>query len=156
MKITKIALAALALAGISSLAVTAKNEPKTTYIFGFAQSFNDSTVYITGVQQLDSAYIQGKGKFLASRENYSYQLRDYLEQHGAGYRTCSVFYDTDQKKAEKKWVKLYDKYTAKPKAKKVKNGQKMGRFVTCPIKEKKLDKPFTSLSSFLCILTHSQ
>ena len=77
MKITKIALAALALAGISSLAVTAKNEPKTTYIFGFAQSFNDSTVYITGVQQLDSAYIQGKGKFLVSRENYSYQLRDY-------------------------------------------------------------------------------
>lgn len=125
MKITKIALAALALASISSLAVTAKNEPKTTYIFGFAQSFNDSTVYITGVQQLDSAYIQGKGKFLVSRENYSYQLRDYLEQHGAGYRTCSVFYDTDQKKAEKKWVKLYDKYTAKPKAKKVKNGQKM-------------------------------
>lgn len=123
MKITKIALAAMALIGISTLATSAKNEPRTAYIFGFASSFNDSTVYITSVQQLDSAYIQGKGKFLVSRENYSYQLRDYLEQQGAGYRTCCVFYDTDQKKAEKKWTKLYDKYTAKPKSKRVKNGQ---------------------------------
>lgn len=122
MKIRKIALAAMALIG-STLATYAKNEPKTAYIFGFASSFNDSTVYITSVQQLDSAYIQGKGKFLVSRENYSYQFRDYLEQLGAGYRTCSVFFDTDQKKAEKKWNKLYNRYTAKPKSKKVKNGQ---------------------------------
>lgn len=123
MKIRKIALAAMALIGFSTLATYAKNEPKTAYIFGFASSFNDSTVYITSVQQLDSAYIQGKGKFLVSRENYSYQFRDYLEQLGAGYRTCSVFFDTDQKKAEKKWNKLYNRYTAKPKSKKVKNGQ---------------------------------
>ena len=125
MKITKIALASIALACFSSLSASAKNEVKTAYIFGFASSFNDSTVYFTDVQKVDSAYFTRKNKFLVSRENYSYQLRDYLEQHGAGYRTCSVFYDTDQKKAEKKWVKLYDKYTAKPKAKKVKNGQKM-------------------------------
>lgn len=123
MKITKIALAAMSLIGLSTLVASAKNEPKTAYIFGFASSFNDSTVYITTVQQLDSVYIQGKGKFLVSRENYSYQLRDYLEQQGAGYRTCCVFFDTDQKKAEKRWMKLFNKYTAKPKSKKVKNGQ---------------------------------
>lgn len=123
MKTTKITLAALALAGISSLAV-AKNEPKTAYMFGFASSFNDSTVYITAVQQVDSVYITGKAKFLVSRENYSYQLRDYLEQQGAGYRTCSVFFDLDQKKAEKKWTKLYDRYAKKPKAQKLKSGQK--------------------------------
>ena len=50
-------------------------------------------------------------------------MRDYLEQAGKGYKTCMVMYDQDQKKAEKKWNKLYLKYTQKPKAKKAKNGE---------------------------------
>ena len=87
MKIRKIALVSLALAGICSLAISAKNEAKTAYIFGFASSFNDSTVYFTSVQQVDSAYFTGKSKFLVGRDNYSYQLRDYLEQAGKGYKT---------------------------------------------------------------------
>lgn len=125
MKIRKIAFASLALAATCSLAVSAKNEPKTGYIFGFAASFNDSTVYFTSVQQLDSVYFTGKSNFLVSRENYSYQLRDYLEQAGLGYKTCMVMYDKNQKKAEKKWNKLYLKYTQKPKSKKAKNGQQV-------------------------------
>lgn len=124
MRLSKITFVTLAITAISSLAVTAKNEAKTAYIFGFAASFNDSTVYFTPVQQLDSAYITSKNHFLVNRENYSYQLRDYLEQQGAGNRTCIVMYDTDKKKAEKKWNKLYERYTKKPKVKKVKNGQK--------------------------------
>ena len=50
MKITKIALASIALACFSSLSASAKNEVKTAYIFGFASSFNDSTVYFTDVR----------------------------------------------------------------------------------------------------------
>ena len=123
MKITKIALASIALACFSSLSASAKNEVKTAYIFGFASSFNDSTVYFTDVQKVDSAYFTRKSKFLVSRENYSYQLRDYLEQKGAGNRTCIVMFDFNQKKAEKKWNKLYARYIQKPKAKKAKNGQ---------------------------------
>ena len=110
--------------GFSSMANAAKNDPKTAYIFGFASSFNDSTVYITGVQQVDSAYFVGKANFLVSRDNYSFQLRDYLEQQGAGYRTCAVIYDINKKKAEKKWLKLYSKYTRKPKAQRLKSGEK--------------------------------
>ena len=125
MKITKIALASIALACFSSLSASAKNEVKTAYIFGFASSFNDSTVYFTDVQKVDSAYFTRKNKFLISRENYSYQLRDYLEQKGAGNRTCIVMFDFNQKKAEKKWNKLYARYIQKPKAKKAKNGQQM-------------------------------
>ena len=125
MKITKIALASIALACFSSLSASAKNEVKTAYIFGFASSFNDSTVYFTDVQKVDSAYFTRKSKFLISRENYSYQLRDYLEQKGAGNRTCIVMFDFNQKKAEKKWNKLYARYIQKPKAKKAKNGQQM-------------------------------
>jgi hypothetical protein len=99
MKITKIAFASIALACFSSLSASAKNDAKTAYIFGFASSFNDSTVYFTDVQKVDSAYFTRKSKFLVSRENYSYQLRDYLEQQGAGKRTCVVMFETDQKKA---------------------------------------------------------
>lgn len=110
--------------GFSSMANAAKNDPKTAYIFGFASSFNDSTVYITGVQQVDSAYFVGRANFLVSRDNYSFQLRDYLEQQGAGYRTCTVIYDINKKKAEKKWLKLYSKYTRKPKAQRLKSGEK--------------------------------
>ena len=97
MKITKIAFASIALACFSSLSASAKNDAKTAYIFGFASSFNDSTVYFTDVQKVDSAYFTRKSKFLVSRENYSYQLRDYLEQQGAGKRTCIVMFDFDQK-----------------------------------------------------------
>ncbi len=122
MKVTKIALAILALAGIGSISSHAKNEPRTAYIFGFASSFNDSTVYFTSVQQIDSVYFTNKGRFLNNRENYSYQLRDYLEQTGAGNRTCIVIFDRSQKKAEKKWNKLYLRYTQKAKVKKKKNG----------------------------------
>ena len=114
MKITKIALASIALACFSSLSASAKNEVKTAYIFGFASSFNDSTVYFTDVQKVDSAYFTRKNK-----------LRDYLEQKGAGNRTCIVMFDFNQKKAEKKWNKLYARYIQKPKAKKAKNGQQM-------------------------------
>lgn len=125
MNIRKLALAAMVMAvGFSSMANAAKNDPKTAYIFGFASSFNDSTVYITGVQQVDSAYFVGRANFLVSRDNYSFQLRDYLEQQGAGYRTCAVIYDINKKKAEKKWLKLYGKYTRKPKAQRLKSGEK--------------------------------
>ncbi len=80
MKITKIALASVASSHVSARSLhQAKNEAKTAYIFGFASSFNDSTVYFTDVQKVDSAYFTRKNKFLVSRENYSYQLRDYLE-----------------------------------------------------------------------------
>ena len=56
------------------------------------------------------------------------QLRDYLEQKGAGNRTCirgCLTLKSGGKKAEKKWNKLYARYVQKPKAKKAKNGQQM-------------------------------
>ena len=55
------------------------------YIFGVATSFNDSTLYITEIQEISGAYIDSKTKFLVERDNYSYQLRDYLK--GLGEQT---------------------------------------------------------------------
>ena len=123
MKVFKIALA-LAIVAISSLAAQAKVEPTTAYMFGFASSFNDSTVYITSVQKVDSVYLSHKNLFLEGRDNYSFQLRDYLESIGEPKRTCIVVFDRNFKKAEKKWAKLYERYTKKPKAKRLKSGEK--------------------------------
>ena len=111
MKVLRIALA-LAIVAISSLAAQAKVEPTTAYMFGFASSFNDSTVYITSVQKVDSVYLSHKNLFLEGRDNYSFQLRDYLESIGEPKRTCIVMFDRNFKKAEKKWTKLCLLYTS--------------------------------------------
>lgn len=50
------------------------------YICGFATSFNDSTVYFTDIQYMDSTYTDSKTGFLYSRDNYSYQLRGHTSQ----------------------------------------------------------------------------
>ena len=123
MKVLRIALA-LAIVAISSLAAQAKVEPTTAYMFGFASSFKDSTVYITSVQKVDSVYLSHKNLFLEGRDNYSFQLRDYLESIGEPKRTCIVMFDRNFKKAEKKWTKLYERYTKKTKAKRLKSGEK--------------------------------
>ena len=107
MKVLKIALA-LAIAAISSFTAHAKNDPTTAYMFGFASSFSDSTVYMTSVQRVDSVYLTHKKLFLDNRENYSLQLKEYLESIGA----------------PKKWTKLHDRYTKQAKAKRLKNGEK--------------------------------
>ena len=121
MKLSKIGLTAIAATLLISLAAQAKNEMRKAYVFGFASSFNDSTVYITDIQELDSAWFTSKHHFLVSRENYSYQLRDYLGGIGEQHRTCMVGYNTDPKKLEKEWNKLYNRYAHNQKKK---NNQK--------------------------------
>lgn len=93
-----------------SIIANAKYTPKTIYVFGFAASFNDSTVYISDIQQLDSAYIDSKTNFLYSRENYSYQLRDYLAAHGMKNATCITSFALKRKDAEKKYLKMRKRY----------------------------------------------
>ena len=121
MKLSKIGLTAIAATLLISLTAQAKNEMRKAYVFGFASSFNDSTVYITDIQELDSVWFTSKHHFLVSRENYSYQLRDYLTSIGEQHRTCMVEYNTDPKKLEKVWNKLYSRYAHNQKKK---NNQK--------------------------------
>ena len=79
-------------------------------MFGFSASFKDSVVYVTDIQNVPQARINEK-KFLLDRDQYSYQLKNYLEEtlQQPG-RICLVIYDIDKKKAEKKYVKLMKKY----------------------------------------------
>lgn len=94
-----------------SLAAWSANKPARVYMFGFAASFNDSTVYFTEIQEVDSAYIDAKTKFLYSRENYSYQLRDYLQQQGFATPTCITVFALNKKDIQQKYDKMRKRYT---------------------------------------------
>ncbi len=93
----------------------ASNKQEKLYMYGFAASFNDSTVYFTDIMEIDSAWIDVKTKFLYSRENYSYQLRDYLKRRGVDYPTCVTTYALTRKAVEKKYASMKKRYTTKGK-----------------------------------------
>lgn len=95
---------------IATMTAFAVNKPAKVYMYGFAASFNDSTVCFTDIQEVDSAYIDSRTKFLYSRENYSYQLRDYLEQQGFTTPTCITVFALTRKDIEKKYDELRKRY----------------------------------------------
>lgn len=98
-----------------SMSVSAKVERTTVYMFGFSASFTDSLVYITDIQQLDSAYIDTKTKFLFDRVVYSDQLQTYLEGINAMPDcTCVVFFNTKKKKLEEDFRKIKNRYEKDP------------------------------------------
>ena len=112
--IRNMALAILLLASAPQ-AATAQNilVPKA-YLFGFAASFNDSTVFFTDIQSVDSVWVTKKKGFLAGKSNYSYQLRNYCEQKmDLPKRTCVVVSALKRKDAEKKYKKMMKKYVGK-------------------------------------------
>ena len=79
------------------------------YVFGFSASFNDSTIYITDIQTIDSAVIDSKTKFLANRADYAYQMNSYFDNKGQKHRTCVLFYDLSRKKLLKKFDRIKKK-----------------------------------------------
>lgn len=82
------------------------------YMFGFAASFNDSIVHMTEIHAVDNVWIDQKTSFLVGRENYSYQLRDFLaDKLQMPHRTCVVFYNQDRQKLEKEYLKMKRIYT---------------------------------------------
>lgn len=82
------------------------------YAFGFSASFNDSVVYISDIQEIDSVWVTTRNDFLVNRYSYSNQLREFLaeKRHDAD-RTCIISYAFKKKDIEKKYIKLKQKYT---------------------------------------------
>jgi hypothetical protein len=85
--------------------------PAKIYMFGFAASFNDSTVYLTDIQIVNAYLVNNRTKFLANREDYSYQLRNYLQSNGLeAYPTCITMFAENEKDATRKYLKLKERY----------------------------------------------
>ena len=110
MKILRIMLFAMLALSVSQTEAKPLKTNKV-YIFGFSASFKDSVVYVTDIQNVPEAWVETKTKFLLGRDNYSYQMKNYLEDtKQQTHRVCMVFFALDKKKAEKKYLKLMKKY----------------------------------------------
>lgn len=109
MKYVKIVFA-IALVFTLCTAFTLKGGHKPVYAFGVAASFNDSIVYYTEIQELDSVSVDKNG-FLPKRDLYSYQLKNYVEYDlkKSDY-TCMIYFSESKKKLEKEAIKVKGKY----------------------------------------------
>ncbi|MBR1557355.1 MAG: hypothetical protein IJ647_06310 [Prevotella sp.] len=114
-----IAIAASLLTASVYLTVSTKTvQVPHTYMFGFIASFNDSIIYFTDIQTVDSVWVEGKKDFLSGRNQYSYQLRDYFTQKmNMPHRTCIVISSLKRKDVEKKYQKMKHLYMEKNKGK---------------------------------------
>ena len=103
----------MAVIAIFGTTASAKKMPvPKMYMFGLAAAFTDTIVHFTTIQEVDSTWIDTKNKFLQNREDYSYQLREYMSNKlNMPHRTCMVFFNQNQKKLEKKLLKMKNLYT---------------------------------------------
>ena len=84
---------------------------RPVYMIGVAFSFVDSAVFITDMHQVDNVTLEKKTKFLADRQLYSFQLQKYLEAtFKGGPYVPSVFFSTNRKKMERKYLSLHKRY----------------------------------------------
>ena len=111
MKLRQVLIIAVLLLGWVNSSNAKGYKPAKVYMFGFAASFNDSTVYMTNIQKVDAYLANDLTKFLANREDYSYQLRYYLQNNGlVSYPTCVTMYAENENKAMKQFAALKNKY----------------------------------------------
>lgn len=110
MKYVKILFAIALVFTMCSAFSLKKDHSKPVYAFGISASFTDSVVYFTDIQILDSAKVSKEG-FLAHRELYSYQLKNFLEDNQLQQNsTCMIYFSENKKKLEKEATKILNKY----------------------------------------------
>ena len=102
----------LLVVALTALGASAKPlKTNQVYMFGFSASFKDSVIYVTDIQNVPGTWVESKNKFLLLRDEYSRQMKDYLEEKlQQEKRICVVFYYLKKKKAEKEFLKLMKKY----------------------------------------------
>ena len=110
MKYLRILLAVTLVFTLCSAFSMKKEKEKQVYAFGVAASFNDTIVYYTEIQMLDSVVLDKRG-FLPQRELYSYQLKNYLEYELAKLDyTCMIYFSENKNKLQKEASKVKGKY----------------------------------------------
>ena len=113
-KTLKLFVLTLVLAAMAATVEAKRVKTSHMYMFGFAASFVDSTLYLTDVQDVQGAWYDTKDKCLMLRDSYSDQLKEYMkEKMGQPNRVCLVIFAKTKKKAEKKYQKLKKKYMSK-------------------------------------------
>ncbi len=75
-------------------------------MFAYGTDFNDSTVYVTAISRVDGAMLDKKTNFLAYRQTFSQQMKNYLDRTYGGSHTCAVFFNSNRAKLEKVYAKM--------------------------------------------------
>lgn len=102
-----VALLAMMMLVSSASELYAKVEQKPIYICGYAVNFADSTVYLTEIQCIDTAYVESKNGFLMDRNQYSAQLQFHMNKHSGGKNyTCMVLFDKKLARLQKRVAKV--------------------------------------------------
>lgn len=87
-----------------------KDADKTVYAFGFSASFVDTVAYYTNIHVIDSVTLDKNG-FLPTRELYSYQLKEFVDnEYKQKNSTCMIYFNNNKKKLDKEYSKLMNKY----------------------------------------------
>lgn len=103
MKGLRILLFAILAIAIGSMHAKVKVKQTPLYIFGYALSPTDSTIYLTNIQRIDTAYMVKKTRMMIARAVYSQQLQQYLEESGnVRGSICTIFFNEKKDKLEKK------------------------------------------------------
>ena len=79
-------------------------------IFCVAISISDSVVYMTDMQEIGKVTVEKNTKFLVDRREYSNQLSEYISRTGDGRMTTLVSYNLKKKKAEKRYLKIKERF----------------------------------------------
>ena len=124
----------LLLLALIPLCATAKKKDKQeenqkVYVFGFATTFTSDSIYLTDIQQLDSAFIMKSG-FLYSRDSYTYQLRQYMQSIGVDRAVSVISFAKTREKAEKRRAKMSKRYLYPKKEKVYRDAQLCRRLHT--------------------------
>ena len=80
------------------------------YAFGYAFSFNDSTLYLTNVQKVENVWVRSHAAFVIEQETYSNQLKTFFENDDVKDMTCGVCFDKKDKHLFKKLDKIKSRY----------------------------------------------
>lgn len=100
----------ICLLGALHLSAVAEDKLQRVYLFGVATNFNDSTVYLTDVQHLDSLTLNPDGS-LPNYVGYALQLKVYLEGSlDEREQTCAIIYSDKKKRLEKRFLAVRKKY----------------------------------------------
>lgn len=94
-----------------SKAQTEENFKEVTglYAFGYAATLNDSTVYITEIQEMPKVKMEKGTGFLVSRSSYTTQLKRFIEGMYGGHATCAIIFNENKDKLYKDYLRLIDK-----------------------------------------------
>lgn len=105
---------ALLVTTAGNMSAADKCEPEV-YMFGYAFSFNDSTLYLTTIQKVENVWMRSRANFVIERETYSKQLQNYFENDGVKNMTCGISFHKKHKKLMKRYNKLKARYNKRMK-----------------------------------------